>query len=227
MRLILAGCEYAGTTTLANKVCEWIESEMGGFTGVPDAYKVHDHFKLPHVSHPPDLTEEEQRQLLSLSPRLKEMVQRHNIYYHLPTSSWPLDYIVIGLHIEDKVYGPLYFGYGADLDPEDPIMVTRGRFERWIMEAAPDIVLVLVKASLEAIARRMRECPHRNGVLREEDIEYVVKRFNEEYNRSSICNKMTIDTTVATVEESLREFVEKVDKFLTSTDRKRIGQRGE
>ena len=225
MRLILVGCEYSGTTTLAKAICRWAEREMGAFAGVPEAYKIHDHFKIPHISHPPELNDDEQRQLLSLSPRLKETIQRHNIYYHLPTYSWPQDSIVIGLHIEDKIYGPLYFGYETEGDPRNPIMATRAKFERWIMYAAPDIVLVLVKASPEVILRRLKDNPHHNGVLQEEDVDYVLQRFEEEYEKSEIRNKLTIDTTTATVEESLDEFVRSIRKFLTETDRKRIAKR--
>ena len=65
MRLILIGCEYAGTTTLANALVRWAEEAMGAFANVPDEYKVHDHFKIPHISHPPGLSDEEQRQILA------------------------------------------------------------------------------------------------------------------------------------------------------------------
>ena len=48
MRLILTGCEYSGTTTMAYAISIWAESVMGGQFGF------HDHWKIPHLNHPPD-----------------------------------------------------------------------------------------------------------------------------------------------------------------------------
>ena len=42
MYLILAGCEYAGTTTLAHAINEWMQASMGA-----EFKLIHDHFKLP------------------------------------------------------------------------------------------------------------------------------------------------------------------------------------
>ena len=67
MRLILNGCEYAGTTTLAGSISKWATELMGGILGF------HDHWKIPHISHHPH-TDEENEQFLALSPRLKESV---------------------------------------------------------------------------------------------------------------------------------------------------------
>ena len=132
MRLILVGCEYSGTRTLAKAIIAWAKETMDGFAGTPDEYLVHDHFMIPHISHPPDLTDEEHEQIMALRPRVKEMIQRHNIYYHIPFAAHRGDSMLIGLHIADNVYGPLYFGYLVDPDPDDPIMATRGMFEEWI-----------------------------------------------------------------------------------------------
>jgi len=46
MRLILMGCEYSGTTTLSRQVSKWVKENLG------DDFGFHDHWKLPHVSHP-------------------------------------------------------------------------------------------------------------------------------------------------------------------------------
>ena len=46
MRLILMGCEYAGTTTLSRQIIKWVKENLG------DDFGFHDHWKLPHVSHP-------------------------------------------------------------------------------------------------------------------------------------------------------------------------------
>ena len=221
MRLLLVGSEYAGARALARALIEWSRETMGAFIGVPDEYLIHDHFLIPNISHPPEFTDEEQEQILALSPRVKEMIQRHNIFYHIPFSTPGADSVMIGLHIEDNVYGPLYFDYLVNPDPDDPIMMTRNLFEPWINEFAPETVLVLVKASPDAIRKRMVERPHKRGVVQKGDIELVLRRFEEEFDQSALPNKLVIDTTDATVEESVAEFASKVEPFLTDRDRER------
>ena len=74
MKLILIGCEYSGTTTLALAINEWMKETSG-----TDFRLIHDHWKIPHTSgHLPTvtshfLTTEEQAQILALTPKLKEM----------------------------------------------------------------------------------------------------------------------------------------------------------
>jgi hypothetical protein len=222
MRLLLVGSEYAGARTLARALIEWSRETMGAFVGVPDEYLVHDHFLMPKISHPPEFTDEEHEQILALSPRVKEMIQRHNIFYHIPFSTSGADSVMIGLHIEDNVYGPLYFDYLVDPDPDDPIMATRNMFEPWINQFAPETVLVLVKASPDAIRKRMAERPHKRGVLQNGDIELVLRRFEEGFHRSALPNKLVIDTTDSTVEESVAEFASQIGPFLTDRDRERM-----
>ena len=70
MKIILAGIEYVGTTTISRMLNDWKLKVMGEpfYMGL-----IHDHFKLPHTSgHPDDTTPEEQDQILNLSPKLKE-----------------------------------------------------------------------------------------------------------------------------------------------------------
>ena len=60
------------------------------------------------------MTPDEQTQMLALAPTLKEMVQRHNLYYHVKERNYDrLDHVVVGLHIEDTVWGEMYFDHGA------------------------------------------------------------------------------------------------------------------
>ena len=61
----------------------------------------------------------------------------------------------------------------------------------------------------------MDENPHHNGVLEKGDIEYVLRRFDEEHEASFLHNKMTIDTSSATVQDSLDEFVKKFKPLMT------------
>ena len=87
------------------------------------------------------------------------------------------------------------------------------------MEVAPDTVLVLVKASPDVIRRRMAENPHENGLVKDEDVERVLEAFQEQYDESFIRKKFDIDTSEATVEESLSEFLEKLQPHLSDSDR--------
>ena len=225
MRLILIGCEYSGTTTIADSVVAWAEDAMGAFVEIPAPYKVHDHFKIPDVSHPPELSETELDQIAGLTPRLKEMLQRHNVFYHIPRAGSGGDSVMIGLHYEDSVYGPLYFDYLHDLAPDDPIMQTRHSFDDMILDAVPESVLVLVKASPQTIASRMRENPHPRQVIQEVDIAMILKRFEEQFLNSKLSNKLVLDTTAATVEESLDQLVSGLDRFFTQEDRDRLDNR--
>ena len=105
MRLAISGCEYAGTTTLGYAISGWAKNTFGA------GIVFHDHFKIPHVSHPPGdsweennkayadwsagkgpdptrmgLTAEEQKLFLALTPNLQEMFHRYNLNYHLHRS---------------------------------------------------------------------------------------------------------------------------------------------
>jgi hypothetical protein len=97
-----------------------------------------------------------------------------------------------------------------------------------VVEQMPDMVLVLVKASPEVIRQRMRdnsgpwrEC-HAKSLLQDRDVEFVLDRFQEEYNSSLIPNRFTLDTTSATPDETLKVFTQKIDAYLTPRDRLRI-----
>ena len=77
MKLILMGCEYSGTTTLAVAINNWLRKRTGS-----DFRLIHDHWKIPHVTgHWPIDTEafasdKEQKELLGLNPKMKEQMQR-------------------------------------------------------------------------------------------------------------------------------------------------------
>lgn len=251
MYLVLAGCEYSGTTTLNYALTDWAKGVLSGGFGF------HDHWKIPHLSHPTErggmkmdemiadylagrgddpttsgFTEEEQDLLLALTPSQKEMFQRYHMEYHLSDAFYSYGHHnVVGMHIDEAVYAGLYYGYGGDGEYSDRKDYAR-YVEKSMLRKAPDTVMVLVKATPEVIRRRMKENPHHNGVVKDKDIELVLQRFEEEYERSLIEKKFTIDTSTATVEESVREFLEKIDEFLTDADRTSIlvnkaKQRGE
>ena len=215
MRLILNGCEYAGTTTLAGAISEWAMKVFGGQIGF------HDHWKIPHVSHSAH-TDEENDQFLALSPHLQESFQRYHMEYHVASNFYGGDHHnMVGFHIDEAVYAPLYYGYGGEGEYADRKQMARS-VEAHIMEVALDTVLVLVKASPEVIASRMKENPHDRALVKENDIDRVIQRFEEENERTFIRRKFTLDTTSVSVEESMAEFVDKFEPHMTEADRLRI-----
>ena len=214
MKLFLIGCEYSGTTTLAHAINEWTKETMD-----KEFTLIHDHFKLPDTKpHGPELTEEEIAQFSALSPRMTEVIQRHNLYYHTPTQSSPEgDFLGIGIHIEDGIYGPLYHGYGGPGELGDRQTIAKS-LEQRIVKFAPETVLILVKASPAVIAKRMKENPHKYPVVPEQDIPDVLQKFEEAYQNSSIRSKITLDTSTATVDETVDDFVEKIRPHLTESE---------
>ena len=138
------------------------------------------------------------------------------------------DHMLVGFHIEEAVFAPLYHGYGGPSQPGDRSSFAR-RVEQKLMASSPDFILVLLKAKPEVIVQRMRDEPmprdqkgRRPGLLKEEDVEYVLQRFDEEFGRSLIRKKFIIDNSDLTSEETLSEFVFKVQKYLSQSDRTRI-----
>jgi hypothetical protein len=223
LRLIIVGCEYSGTTTIANAICRWAEGAMGG------TIEPHDHFVIPHIAcyqigpRAAPLTEEEQKHMLALSPKLKEMFQRQDMVYHFPTPNQGPDWVLVGYQIADAVYGPMFFDYGLANEPQGgPRSKYMRHIEMVFLERAPETVLVYLKASPEVIARRMKASPHQNGVVREGDIQRVLDAFESEYQASVLHNKMTLDTSSATVEETVKEFRRQLQPYVTDEDRRRI-----
>lgn len=237
MNIILVGCEFAGKTTLATEIVDWSERTLGGSS------HFHDHFTIPSS----ELTGQAAEEYKGAHPQIKEMMQRFMISYHVSSSFYGnLDHNLMGAHIEEAVYAPLYYGYGCknsavpSRSPDGQRSELARHFEQEILERAPESVLVLVKASPEVIRERIRTDSHidsesiktqykskpfgepTRGVVREEDVEHVLDRFLEEFNASLLKNKIVLDTTKATVTTTLAEFVDKVEPFLTESDRQRM-----
>jgi hypothetical protein len=245
MHLIIAGCEYSGTSTLSFAFGEWAAENMEG--GAFGLNQYHDHWKLPHISNfsPPapedvagvvaqfpdakdgdysrtGLTDEERTQIMALTPKLKEMVQRYHLQYHLhPSFYGQADHIMVGAHLDEGVLGPIYFDYGGDGQYADRRNAMR-HYEEQILEVAPDTILVLVRASAEVIRQRMKANPHLEGALQDKDVEQVLARFEEEYDASLLMHKVAIDTSESSVEDSASEMAEKLTPLLPENDRKRI-----
>ncbi|MCZ6676777.1 MAG: hypothetical protein O7E52_05960 [Candidatus Poribacteria bacterium] len=219
MNLVFVGCEYAGKSTLAAEVMKWAEKTLGGTS------HFHDHFSVPSS----ELTPEAQASLLTLHPQALEMLQRYMIEYHISEAFYRNpDHNLMGLVIEEAVYAPLYYGYGGKdsgapfRSPEGQRTEMARRTEEKMLQRAPDTVLVLFKAASAVIAKRMKENPHTHQIVQEQDIEYVLKRFEAEFEASLIQKRIVIDTTSATVAETLAEFVEKYEPYHTNADLLRI-----
>ena len=236
MQLLLIGCEYVGKTTLAVQLSKW----MIGHMSVP-LVRWHNHYVVPNLDthllitarddgsiavpgkQEHDLnTQEDEEQILSLRPSVLEQLTRHMIWRHLhPDLVRDDDVMTINGHYADAVYAPLYYGFGERGSFAD-------RFERaraWdgeLIAIAPDTVLVLMKADAKTVRRRMAETPRARTVLKEQDVERILGRFQEEYSDSLLPRRFTIDTTDVTVEDSLEKFLSKMEPHFSEVDRRRL-----
>ena len=245
MRLILIGCEYSGGSTMARAIGEWLLQERAA-----TAVRIHDHWVYPYIADQDPSTcfivgpggivpetwrytsaygnaaqsEEWASDVRTLKPWLLEQMQRALIWRHMHHTvirEDASDSIQVGLHYAEAVYAPLYYGYGRDTFSD-----RRRRAREWdraLLEYAPETVLVLLRASPEAIRERMRVAPRPDGVPREEDIERVIDLFEEQYASTELKHKLAIRTSGVTVAESVAEFAGKVEPFLTEEDRRRKG----
>jgi hypothetical protein len=235
--MLIVGCEYAGKTTLAVAISNWM-IEVMGFSYV----RWHNHFVVPRVDghlvvRAPEAAgrivvpgkqaaeefgEEEQEQILALKPVVLEQFQRHMIWRHLhPSVLHDDDILMIDFYYADAVYAPLYYGYGEPGTFAD----RQARARAWdavLMGAAPDTVLVLVKASADTIVQRMRQEPRARCPLKGPDVGVVLARFEEEYANSLIGRRFALDTTGVTVTEVFEEFLGRIEPYLTEADRLRI-----
>ena len=214
MHVIMMGCKYAGKTTLGAEICKWMEENMGpGQYG----YGWHDHFVVPYLTHPGDDQEIHAEQIESMAPTLLQQVSNHSVEYHFAMLEDD-DFLAIDWYYGDVVYAPLYYGYGKPGEYADVRLIARIN-EAKIKKVSPDTVLVLVKASPEVIRQRKLENPHPRCILKDEDVETVLDRFEEQYSLSCLRRKIELDTTEATVEETLKEFLRKMEGHFTVADR--------
>ena len=117
--------------------------------------------------------------------------------------------------VADAVFAPLYWGYGREGEYADRRVMVR-HYDEEVLHLMPDTILVLIKVSADTIRQRMRagESPFPDR--------HQATLFQEEFDSSLITRRFEIDTTDATVGESLQEFVRKVEPLITPEDRKRI-----
>jgi len=223
LKVILAGIEYVGATTIANKLSAWKTEIMGEpFAGG----LIHDHSKLPHTSgHPDDTTLEEQKQILALSPKLKEMYHRYSMYYHLHHYN-SADDLTIGFHIEESIYARKYYGYGLPGDQFDREAVFEQVEARAKTITSDPIVIVHMTADEVVIRQRMSELRgtshHSNSPLKEADIGEVMSEYERLVAKSELGPKIHVDTSSDTPDETLQKLTALMESHFTDHDRGRI-----
>ena len=79
-----------------------------------------------------------------------------------------------------------------------------------------------MKASAEVIAQRMTAEPREHSPLKVEDIPEVLARYEEAVANSTLRHKIALDTSGATIEETIVEFTRKIEPHLSDADRSRI-----
>ncbi len=90
------------------------------------------------------------------------------------------------------------------------------------MQKAPDTALILLRSRAEVIVQRMEDTPHDWPIVKAGDVEFVLSRFEEEYEASLIPAKFALDTSDVPVKETLVEFAERIEPHLTEADRQRM-----
>ena len=131
--------------------------------------------------------------------------------------------VQVDFYYAEAVYAPVYYGYGGP----DTFADRDRRAREWdeeLMTLAPETLLAHLTATPEEIRGRMAEAPHPGAMLRSEDVERVLERFAEQYDRSLIRQKIALDTTHATPEQTLSGFRSLVAQHLSPSDRQGIDE---
>ena len=102
----------------------------------------HDHFTVPS----PEVADEDRELFMRMSPAFKERFQRYQIAYHGGGAFLSdADHLLVGYHIEEAVFAPLYYGYGGRGQYAERSAFAR-HIEQDIMKEAPDTIMVLLTA---------------------------------------------------------------------------------
>ena len=209
MRTIFVGVEYAGKTTLVKRLRAYYQRRQ---------QRVHedDHFTIPDSS----LSPESRALMVDFPNDVKERMQRMQVHYHVEVIKNYANTLISGWHIEEAVYSQFY-GEKADSLYYPRYAYSHQRlYENMVLEARlPDIVLIHVTASDEAIAERMKSDPHEFQVIEEADIAELKSRFEDEVGKSLFTHKgrkIDLDTTDKTAAESLDELLLKSEPLITA-----------
>jgi len=215
MNLIIVGCEYTGKTTLGENIVKWTDSNVGIGRGF------HDHFTIPNL----ELGEKAADYLLNGPVQLKEMYQRFMIAHHLSRKFFEgPDQCMIGYHIEEAVYAPLYYGYGGIESgaPKRSLLGQRSKMarevEKELLKVAKNPVLVLMTSTAETIYERMSSDRHERETIKKRDVPHLLERFDDEFQNSLLPRKFILDTTNATPEKTFGEFMTKYKPYVTEDD---------
>lgn len=200
MRCIFAGIEYAGKSTLINILTDYYRHRKL-------SVHVDDHFTIPDST----LSAESRAAYINFPNDVKERMQRMQIQYHVEVIKNYPNTLIAGWHIEEAVYTTVY-GEVPD-SPYYPNYHYRAQrvYEAQVFEARlPDVVLIHVTASDEAIKKRMETTPHEYQIIKSEDIPRLKNLFDEEIEKSLFTQKgrkIVLDTTDKTPSESLDELL--------------------
>ena len=198
MRIIAIGCEYSGVTTLLEGINVW-----GIQRGVH--FHMDDHFTIPDAYH---LSDEEQQAMLDMLPAIKERFQRFQIVYHVRLINNFQHILLGGFHLEEEVYGPLYYYPG----------LTVSDTRKYESEMPNDAILVHLHARPEIIAKRLADTPHLHTIIQKDHIPMVLDGFAEEYRASWIQHKIEIDTSDLSPTDLLAVFFNKANSHFNTRD---------
>ena len=209
MRCIFVGIEYAGKTTLINLLSDYYQVRKQLVHG-------DDHFSIPDAA----LSADSRRAMIDFPDDVKERSQRMQIHYHVAVLRNYANVLMGGWHIEEVVYSEVY---GDDPDsfyyPNYHRIFHRGYEAMVFADRLPDVFLVHVTASDEAIRERMKSAPHEFEIIKEKDIANIKVRFNREVEESMFTSRggrIDLDTTGKTPQESLDELLTKTDPLVTA-----------
>ena len=198
MRVIVVGCEYSGVTTLIESLMAWGEER-----GIH--HHLDDHFTIPDSQH---LEPADAAMMLNLTPLLKERFQRFQLVYHVRLLHRFEHILLGGFHIEEEIYGPLYYYPGV------PTIGVR----EYEVEMPPDTILVHLTARPEIIQERMQNTPHQHTLIQTADIPLLLDLFRAKFHESWIKEKLEIDTSDLTPEQLLQSFLAKSLPHLNTRD---------
>ena len=232
MNLLIIGCEWAGKRTLGDKIAKWWSEKTGSeYSPPPSGIHFHDHYTVPHVVHiggHDHHKEQSEKDILKLNPGVLEHFQRYQIEYHFQPSfieegnHWNIDW-----YYADAVYAPVYWGFGGEGEYAAR-REARVHWDQRVVEAMPDTILVLIKATPATIKQRKKDgvspypSRHANTMFKSKDAKLIIDLFQEEFDNSLIRQRFSIDTTNSTPDESLDEFIKKATPYLTHEDRTKI-----